>query len=246
MANFLETATESLLCGDAPFPETDCARLYLEQPESIREWHHRFAEAGARILCTQTAATHRVALHTFGLDSHTNELNWKAAKLASGEAGDGVWVAGTVGSLPDSTPPSEVASVYRQQIGALLDGGSDLILFREISQWTHLEIGLEMLRNLHHCPALCLSPRAPDPGSARNEAIRWIDNGGEGWGWTLDADSWLPFFNDWKDGLIVLEHDYATGLAKHRARTHTVILGRMGGTPKDLARALSTKNSPDL
>ena len=222
MANFLESAAETLLCGDAPFPEPGCARLYLEQPDTLREWHRCFAEAGARILCTQTDAAHRTALHTLGLDGRTNELNWKAAKLASGEAGDGAWVAGTVGPLPAGLPRPEIESVYRQQIGALLDGGSDLILFRGIADREQLEAGLEMLRTLHHCPALCLFPGAPDPGSARAEAARWIDNGGEGCGWTAGTDAWLPLFRDWTDGIVVLERDYTAGLAGDRSRTGPV------------------------
>ena len=60
----------------------------VERPESIREAHRAYAEAGARILTTNTFGGTRPRLDMHGLGDRVHELNEAGARLAREVADD--------------------------------------------------------------------------------------------------------------------------------------------------------------
>ena len=70
----------------------------VERPESIREAHRAYAEAGARILTTNTFGGTRPRLDMHGLGDRVHELNEAGARLAREVADQhGALVAGDLG-----------------------------------------------------------------------------------------------------------------------------------------------------
>jgi len=130
--------------------------LCLDEPEHVEAVHRAFLEAGAQIISTHTFGANGPALKSHGLDGHVNELNWTAAKLArDATQGSEAWVAGIAGPLPSSVPEKEWAGAFQEQLGALLDGGAQIIILPTFTTLAPLLVALEQKHTLHHCPVIC-------------------------------------------------------------------------------------------
>jgi methionine synthase I (cobalamin-dependent) len=167
--NLLEEIEEHPLCGDGAMgtllmergvPAHQCfEELCLSHPELIREIHKDYLSAGARIIETNTFGANAVRLTRHGLEDRVNEINWQAAQLAR-QAAKGAFVAGSIGPLGISTANATLQGVdqedcFRMQMGALLDGGVDLIFLETFQDLDELLLALRVKHSLHHCPAIC-------------------------------------------------------------------------------------------
>ncbi len=124
----------------------------VSRPEIVRAIHGQYIEAGARLIRTNTFGANAARLARFGCENRVNEINWSAAQLAKDCArGKPVYVAGSVGPL--GVPPS--GSLFKEQIGALLDGGVDLIFLETFTDIDELALALYVKQSLHHCPVVC-------------------------------------------------------------------------------------------
>ena len=137
--------------------------MCLTEPDLIREAHRAYLEAGAELIATNSFAANLPALKKHGLEEKANEINWKAAKLALGEAKDHpAWVAGCMG--PSGWTPAErngagakeVEEIFRKQAGALIDGGVQAILLQSFADPAELEIAIGVVRELHHLPVIAM------------------------------------------------------------------------------------------
>jgi 5-methyltetrahydrofolate--homocysteine methyltransferase len=121
--------------------------LNLTQPEIVRSIHRSYFAAGADIATTNTFTATRIGQADYGLEDVAAEMSLEGAKLARGVADQfGGLVAGSVGPLnvslslsPRVDDPAyrsatfdEVAEAYAEQIGALRDGGVDLLLIETV------------------------------------------------------------------------------------------------------------------
>jgi 5-methyltetrahydrofolate--homocysteine methyltransferase len=112
--------------------------LVLNRPDVIEGVHTSMLDAGAEVLETDTFQGSRLKLDEWGLAEHTLEINRKAAEIARKAAGDDRFVAGSVGPtgfLPASDDPTlgdisfgKLVEVFDEQAGALIEGGSDLLI----------------------------------------------------------------------------------------------------------------------
>jgi 5-methyltetrahydrofolate--homocysteine methyltransferase len=117
--------------------------LGLTAPDRLREIHRAYLAAGADVVETDTFGGSPLVLAEYDLAERTEEINEAAARLARqvaeemSTAGRPRFVAGSVG------PGTKLASLgqidfdalvqgYRRQIGALLDGGVDLLLIETV------------------------------------------------------------------------------------------------------------------
>ena len=165
----LEAIETRRLCGDgairAPLqergaPADGCLEaLCISSPETVREIHADYVKAGAQIIRTNTFGANAVQLRPHGLSNRVNEINWQAAQLARQAAKD-AFVAGSVGPLGISSSDAEHQCVdredcFRTQIGALLEGGVDLVFFQTFQDIDELLVALHVKQSLHHCPAIC-------------------------------------------------------------------------------------------
>src|SRR5438067_436290 len=135
--------------------------LCVSDPDLIRGIHTQYIAAGARIIETNSFGANAVRLEKYGFANRVNEINWTAAQLARECArGKDVYIAGSVGPLGVSGEQARERGIdrkalFQEQIGALLDGGVNLIFLETFFDLDELLIALEVKKSLHHCPVVC-------------------------------------------------------------------------------------------
>ena len=122
--------------------------LNLTRPDVVLDVHRRYLAAGADITTTNTFTATPIAQADYGLQALVRDMNLAGARLArqaADEAG-GKFVAGSVGPLNvtlslsprvddpayRAVPFDEVKAAYAEQIGALAEGGVDILLIETI------------------------------------------------------------------------------------------------------------------
>ncbi len=128
--------------------------LCLTRPDVIKDIHHKYLEAGADIIETNTFNAQRVSMADYHMQDLCREINLAAAGLARELADEYTaktphkprFVAGSVGPTnktcsmsPDVNNPAlraltydELAAAYQEQMEALLEGGVDALLIETI------------------------------------------------------------------------------------------------------------------
>lgn len=128
--------------------------LSLTQPQAIRDVHRQYFEAGADIVETNTFSGTTIGMADYHLEDLVYELNYESAKLArevadeftKKDASKPRFVAGSIGPTnrtasmsPDVNDPGyravtfdDLRIAYKQQVEALIDGGSDILLVETI------------------------------------------------------------------------------------------------------------------
>lgn len=172
LMDFLDELQHRILPGDgamgtellaAGVPAGQCLEeLCVSQPDLVRGIHEQYLGAGARVIETNSFGANAVRLARYGLAGRVNEINWSAAQLAKDAAkGTGVYVAGSVGPLGIGAAEAAAQGidrheVFTEQIGALLDGGCNLIFLETFLDVEELLIALHAKQSLHHCPAVAM------------------------------------------------------------------------------------------
>ncbi|MGG6232045.1 homocysteine S-methyltransferase family protein [Tenacibaculum sp. SDUM215027] len=128
--------------------------LSITQPEAVKEVHRKYFAAGADIVETNTFSGTTIAMADYQMENLVYELNYESARIAK-EAADEFtakephkprFVAGSIGPTnrtasmsPDVNDPGyravtfdELRIAYKQQVEALLDGGSDILLVETV------------------------------------------------------------------------------------------------------------------
>ncbi len=128
--------------------------LSLTQPEAIAEVHRKYFAAGADIVETNTFSGTTIAMADYHMEDLVYELNYESARIAKEVADEFTlkephkprFVAGSIGPTnktasmsPDVNDPgfravsfNDLRIAYKQQVEALLDGGSDILLVETI------------------------------------------------------------------------------------------------------------------
>jgi len=128
--------------------------LSLTQPDAIAEVHRKYFAAGADIVETNTFSGTTIAMADYYMEDLVYELNYESARIAKMVADEFTkkepnkprFVAGSIGPTnktasmsPDVNDPGfravsfdELRIAYKQQVEALLDGGSDILLVETI------------------------------------------------------------------------------------------------------------------
>ncbi|CAN5855591.1 hypothetical protein BH23ACT1_BH23ACT1_02490 [soil metagenome] len=117
--------------------------LVVTRPDVVSELHASFLEVGCDVVETDTFGAFAVPLAEYGIEDRTEELNLAAARIARSVADDYStpdhprWVAGSIG--PGTKFPSlgnirfaELRDAYQVQVGALLEGGVDLLVIETV------------------------------------------------------------------------------------------------------------------
>ncbi len=128
--------------------------LCITQPDIIKEIEHKYFQAGADILLTNTFSGTSLGQADYNTEFAVYDLNFKAAKIAKEVAAEVTaknpdkprFVAGSMGPTnktaslsPDVNDPGyraitfdRLVEVYKEQAGALLDGGVDILMVETI------------------------------------------------------------------------------------------------------------------
>lgn len=167
-----------VLCGDgalgtllleAGIPLERCfEEISVTEPDRIETIHRQYIGAGARVIETNTFGANAVRLERFGLEGRVAEINRAAVEIALRTArGKDVYVAGSVGPLGISGDEAEArgidrAQCFREQIGALLEGGAQLIFFETFMDFEEMEIALQAKHELGDGLAICSFACSPE------------------------------------------------------------------------------------
>ena len=126
-----------------------------ERPEAVRECHAAYAEAGARILTTNTFGGTRPRLAMHGLEDRVHELNQAAAPIARSVADEhGALVAGDLGPTGElleplgTMSPADAQEIFAEQLRGLRDGGIDVVLVETMSDLAEVEAALAAAREV--------------------------------------------------------------------------------------------------
>lgn len=128
--------------------------LSLTQPETIKEIHRKYLEAGADIIETNTFSSTTIAMEDYQMQDDVYDLNYQSAKIAKEVADEMTlktpnkprYVVGAIGPTnktasmsPEVDDPGfraitfeELKIAYKLQTEALLDGGVDGLLVETI------------------------------------------------------------------------------------------------------------------
>ena len=138
-----------------------------DHPDAIAMVHRAYANAGSRILTTNTFQGTRTALSAHGLAEHTATLNTAAAAIArqvaddaSKQGGNDLWVAADVGPfggflepLGDTTP-EQLTDIFQEQLTALRDGGADVALIETMSDPAEVAVAVGAARQVADWPVI--------------------------------------------------------------------------------------------
>jgi 5-methyltetrahydrofolate--homocysteine methyltransferase len=118
----------------------------VDHPDRVREVHEQYADAGARILTTNTFGGTRPRLVMHGLEARVHELNEAAAALARKVADErGLLVAGDLGPTGELLEPlgtmtqADAQEIFAEQLRGLRDGGIDLVVVETMSDLGEVE-----------------------------------------------------------------------------------------------------------
>jgi methionine synthase / methylenetetrahydrofolate reductase(NADPH) len=170
MANLLDILNERIVLGDGAtgtylyelgVPLNHCLEeVNLSRPELLTRIYQEYAGAGAQVIETNSFGANRIRLARYGLDHQVSEINWRAAQVARDAVkGKDVFVGGSVGPLSLRPADGEFSSddrkaLFREQIGALLDGGCHLIFLETFTALDELLLALNVFQNLTNIPVV--------------------------------------------------------------------------------------------
>ena len=127
----------------------------LENPDEVRAAHTAYADAGARLLTTNTFGGTRPRLDMHGLGDRVGEVNRTAAQLARSVADErGLLVAGDLGPTGELLAPlgtmtrEEVQALFAEQLAGLVEGGVDLVLVETLSDLGEADAALAAAREV--------------------------------------------------------------------------------------------------
>ncbi len=127
----------------------------LENQDAVRAAHTAYADAGSRILTTNTFGGTRPRLDMHGLADRLLEVNRNAARVARSVAEPrGLLVAGDLGPTGEllaplgAMTPEEAQAIFAEQLAGLVEGGIDLVLVETLSDLGEADAALAAAREV--------------------------------------------------------------------------------------------------
>lgn len=131
---FLDGATGSNLLKRG-MPAGVCPEKWiLEHREVLIGLQKEFVEAGSNILYAPTFSANRIKLKEYGLEEQIREMNHELVAVSKEAAGGKALVAGDLTMTGEQLAPmgkmdfEELISIYKEQIGYLVETGVDLLV----------------------------------------------------------------------------------------------------------------------
>lgn len=148
-------AMGTLLVSRGASPEQAKSPLNLTDPESVREVHDDYRDAGARILTTNTWDANRVKLAAHEWSDSLEKINREGVRLArEAAAGELVFVAGSIGPLGALVKPygrltlAQVREIFEEQARTLLEAGVDLVILETFGSLLEAAEAVRAVRGL--------------------------------------------------------------------------------------------------
>ena len=152
------TGTELLARGwSGPVPAA-----VLEARDLVRQLHEDYIDAGADLILTNTFGATPIQLEDAGLRGRTRDINFSAARIARDAReirGVDVLIGGSVGGLGrdfavGTVTPEQAHDAFAEQIGALIEGGVDVLVFETFLSLAEARVALAAARGLTDMPVV--------------------------------------------------------------------------------------------
>ncbi|HEY3412113.1 MAG TPA: homocysteine S-methyltransferase family protein [Armatimonadota bacterium] len=119
----------------------------IEQPDKVEAVARAYAEAGSRIILTNTFGATRISLARYGLGGKASEINREGARISRRAAGDGVLVFGSMGPMGamlamGEVSEAEVVASFEEQATALAEGGAHGLVIETMSDLVEASIAV--------------------------------------------------------------------------------------------------------
>ncbi len=140
----------------------------LKHPDVVEGIHREYIAAGSEIIETNTFSANRLRLSQFHIEEKTREINIAGVEIARRAAGDGVYVAGSVGPTGMLLEPigkvrrAQARDAFTEQIEALLEAGVDLLMLETFVSVNELDEALQAARALTDLPVVAQKAFAED------------------------------------------------------------------------------------
>lgn len=163
---FLEELRETILLGDGALgsvlvgrgapPEAGVERLNVTAPDLVLALHREYVAAGSRVIETNTFAANAPSLARHGDSISLREVILAGVSLARQAATPDTYVAGSVGPLPmcegEPCSLSDQIAFVREQVGFLLEGGVDVLIFETFADSDELVNAVRVARSMTDIP----------------------------------------------------------------------------------------------
>lgn len=152
------TGTELLARGWKGLP----AVAAIEARDLVRQLHEDYIEAGADVILTNSFAANPSRLERAGLAGRARDVNFNAARVARDAReirGVDVLIGGSVGAIGrafavGTVTPEQAHDEFAEQIGALIEGGVDLLVFETFLSLAEARVALAAARELTDMPVV--------------------------------------------------------------------------------------------
>ena len=155
----------------------------LEAPELVRQLHEEYIAAGSDLILTNTFQGNRSQLGQIGLGDRVRDVNFNAARTARDAReihGADVFIAGSVGPIGRALAVGawtldDAGEAFREQIGALVEGGVDLVLLETMPSLAEALAALRAARDVTDLPVVALlnfNSTLRSPGGDEARVIR--------------------------------------------------------------------------
>ena len=159
--HLLDGATGSNLMK-AGMPKNVCTEQWvLAHPEAILDLQSAYVEAGSEIVYAPSFGANRLLLERHGLADKVSVFNRALAALSKGAFSGKALVAGdltTTGQpidTEDEDDYQDFVEIYKEQAGALGEGGADLFVVETMMGVTECMAAVDAIRSLCDLPILC-------------------------------------------------------------------------------------------
>ena len=131
----------------------------IENPKAVGEVHAAYAQAGSRIVLTNTFQANRIVLGRHSLAKRTSDLNKAAVEIAGEAVGGDVLVFGSVGPtgkmlLTGEISEDEMRRAFAEQISALGEAGAKAIVLETFADPAEAAIALKAAKDSCDLPVI--------------------------------------------------------------------------------------------
>jgi len=137
--------------------------LNLANPAAVADIHREYIESGAQLIITNTFGANRYKLSKHGLQDEVVEINRAGVELAKrvvAASFKNVLIAGDVGPLGvriapfGRVKPEEARAAFAEQIKALTEAGSDLIVIETMSDLYEIQEAVKAAKSSSTLPVV--------------------------------------------------------------------------------------------
>ncbi len=191
---FIEAIRERVLLADGATGTELRARGWrghgplaaLEDRDRVRALHEEYLRAGADLILTDTFEATRIQLARHGYGDRVRDVNFQAARIARDAReiiGAPAFIGGSISPFGrdlavGSLTPEAAGAAVREQVGALVEGGVDVLVLETFPSLLEVRIALEAVRAVTDLPVIAaldfVSALTTPAGESPSEVARLL------------------------------------------------------------------------